>query len=362
MNAFHKELVKVINNNLYNYYTDNFDTYRFNKSDNRIVDYFINWLTKFGIQTRSVSIIGLAELVDEFEPLDKVYQMLEDLESKELLTLIFAYRILGHRKVKLPLSNSLFKQKVSEIEQNRQADDFIDTGFMQIVLHRYDLHAQNIPINCYFSAIGIWHDFIARQYEYKSNERAIKANEGDVVIDCGGCWGDTALYFANEVGANGFVYSFEFVDSNIKIFNKNVSLNPHLADRIRLTQRPVWSQKDLPFYVFDKGPASKISLDPIQDAVIVHTQTIDGLVDEANINKVDFIKMDIEGAELNALKGAANTIQRFRPKLAIAVYHKVADFHAIPFWINSLGLGYRFYLGHYSIHLEETILFAEVES
>jgi FkbM family methyltransferase len=59
------------------------------------------------------------------------------------------------------------------------------------------------------------------------------------------------------------------------------------------------------------------------------------------------IKMDIEGAELAALHGAEKTIRRFRPELAIAIYHTPEHFTAIPLWIAALGLGYRMYLrGH----------------
>ena len=72
----------------------------------------------------------------------------------------------------------------------------------------------------------------------------------------------------------------------------------------------------------------------------------------------DFIKMDIEGAERVALAGATQTLRRFRPRLAISVYHRVDDIWAVPIWLGGLGLGYRFYLDHYTIHHEETVLYA----
>ena len=48
---------------------------------------------------------------------------------------------------------------------------------------------------------------------------------GDYVIDAGGCYGDTALYFANEVGAKGKVFTYEFIPSNLTFLDKNISLN-----------------------------------------------------------------------------------------------------------------------------------------
>ena len=58
--------------------------------------------------------------------------------------------------------------------------------------------------------------------------------------------------------------------------------------------------------------------------------TIDKLSAELSLDRVDFIKMDIEGAERQALEGARETIQRFRPKLAIALEHRPEDLKDIP--------------------------------
>jgi hypothetical protein len=74
--------------------------------------------------------------------------------------------------------------------------------------------------------------------------------------------------------------------------------------------------------------------------------------------KVTFIKMDIEGAELEALKGARNTICRHRPKLAICVYHRQEDLVTIPQYILSLHEDYRLYLRHYGDFCTETVLYA----
>jgi len=90
------------------------------------------------------------------------------------------------------------------------------------------------------------------------------------------------------------------------------------------------------------------------------TTTIDEAVAKGSAPRVDFIKMDIEGSELSALLGSEATIRRWRPKLAISLYHRPEDFFSIPSWIDSLGVEYRFYLDHYSIHHEETVLFAAV--
>jgi FkbM family methyltransferase len=183
-----------------------------------------------------------------------------------------------------------------------------------------------------------------------------------VVLDIGACWGDSALYFACKTGEYGKVYSFEFIPDNIKLFTLNISLNPNLMRLIELIQQPVSNKSGDKIYFSDNGPGSKIEYEPfIGQSGQATTISIDDFVSNNTIDKVDFIKMDIEGAEPVALDGAIETIKRFKPKLAIAIYHSMDDFVNIPAWIINLNLGYKLYIGHYTIHSEETIIFAKIE-
>lgn len=77
-----------------------------------------------------------------------------------------------------------------------------------------------------------------------------------------------------------------------------------------------------------------------------------------NGEKASFIKMDIEGSEYEALKGCRSTIQKYKPKLAICVYHKINDIFEIPSLILEYSPEYKFYLRHYSPYHAETVLYA----
>lgn len=90
-------------------------------------------------------------------------------------------------------------------------------------------------------------------------------------------------------------------------------------------------------------------------------RTIDGLVASGAVQRVDFLKMDVEGSELAVLQGAEQTLQQFKPRLAISIYHKFGDFFEIPLFLQSLNIGYHLYLDHYSIHAEETVLYASAD-
>ena len=89
--------------------------------------------------------------------------------------------------------------------------------------------------------------------------------------------------------------------------------------------------------------------------------SIDEFIVENNVQKIDFIKMDIEGAELNALKGAKQTIINNKPKMALSVYHCPEHLYSLMLYINDLNLGYKFYLGHHRTYLYETVLYCVAE-
>lgn len=112
----------------------------------------------------------------------------------------------------------------------------------------------------------------------------------------------------------------------------------------------------LRYIIKDQGAASFVTFSEESGVTDkVSTITIDNLVVEHKLHKLDFIKMDIEGAEMNALKGAIHSITTFRPTLAIAIYHQISDFVNVMKFINDLNLGYQFYLGHYTVNAQETI-------
>ena len=90
---------------------------------------------------------------------------------------------------------------------------------------------------------------------------------------------------------------------------------------------------------------------------IVDVITMDKFCEERNIFP-DFIKMDIEGAELSVLKGGISTIKKCRPQLAISIYHSSEDFVNIPLYLKENLENYKFRLGHYSPRLSETVLYA----
>lgn len=275
------------------------------------------------------------------------YQLLEDQLSRDLFVKLLAYRILGYRHVRLPLNNSKYWELRQSVDKYVEQQDTIT----QIpILGSLDLcNFKGIRLHAH--RLAILQAFLLEQY--RCVRAGVGVSQGDVVIDAGGCWGDTALYFAQDAAQ---VFCFECMPSNIKIIRENLALNPAQGAKISVIQRALWSRSGEKFVFKDMGPGSHPAVDGA--GVDVETQTLDDYVSANSVQRVDFIKMDIEGAEPEALIGAERSIRKYRPQLAISIYHDLKHFASIPRWIADLGLGYRMYLGHFTIHAEETILFA----
>jgi FkbM family methyltransferase len=297
----------------------------------------------------------------EIERGELLYGLLADEPSRGLLVKLIAYRILGHRKVKLPRNTPRYWRDIEAVGNVRTDAEPIPIKFMDAKLALYDCTPMDYDLRAYASGPGLACALVQKQYEYHWGDVHLKAEAGDVVIDAGGCWGETSVYFAHEVGAGGAVISFEFIPSNLVVLHRNREANPHLKDRLRVVENPIWSASGLKLYYVDWGPGSRVTADINQYHSwegIAETTTIDDTLAAQGLDRVDFIKMDIEGAELDALKGAEAAIRKHRPKLAISLYHKPDDFETIPSYLDGLGLGYRFYLDHHTIYENETVLFA----
>ena len=195
------------------------------------------------------------------------------------------------------------------------------------------------------------------------DEDIMMPQEGEVFID-GGCFDcNTDKAFIKWCKGNyRKIYAFEPDRENYEKCLKKCR-EEGIAD-IELYQRGLWDcETELSFEAGD-GQGSKISE---EDASISHagengsnvikisTAAIDDVVGD---EKVSFIKLDVEGAELKALQGAYRTIRTYHPRLAISIYHKPEDVIEILEYILSLHDDYKLYIRHYQMSPCETIVYA----
>lgn len=147
---------------------------------------------------------------------------------------------------------------------------------------------------------------------------------GDVVLDVGTNVGETLLNFAKLVGRDGYVYGFEPDEVNFGNVQKNIELNKfenvHVFNLgISDTKASVKLYRVDPHNLGMNRILSETEAADLTDYTTIETDTLDNVIAQNNISRVDLIKIDIEGYEMHALRGGQRSLERFRPKLFIEV-------------------------------------------
>lgn len=185
----------------------------------------------------------------------------------------------------------------------------------------------------------------------------VENERGDVILDIGAYKGETALWFADQVGPEGLVLAMEPSVQTGAVLRQNVARNrSDSMAPIRILPNAAGADEGVAQFIATADSASTLG---VEGETTVAMTTIDAVVVEQHLSRVDFIKMDIEGGEVDALKGAEQTLKRFTPRLAISVYHRPRDLPDIVALVRQACPDYRLYLSHKSPRLAETILFAE---
>lgn len=187
----------------------------------------------------------------------------------------------------------------------------------------------------------------ARAYEYNTDVADVGVKEGDIILDCGAYDGDTARLFTEKTNNNCQVYCFEPVKGNYKAileWIKNENKDNVYAYNVGVGD----SRHNDYVYSTDKvtmmgavGNNRFNAENPYIDRILV--DTLDNMV--GNV-PVTYIKMDVEGAEMSALRGAVKIIQENNPQMLLSGYHKLTDIWEIPMFISEITKDYKLFLGH----------------
>lgn len=179
--------------------------------------------------------------------------------------------------------------------------------------------------------------------------RELPHEEMESFVDIGSFDGKTTLQFIKWSGHFNKIYCFEADNNNLLKCRENLQF---IGEKVNIIDKAAWSSVGMIGF-YEKGNGSSFIDDNAE--LMVPVTTIDN---ELKNNRVTFIKMDIEGAEIEAIKGARSVICSQKPKLAIAVYHKKEDIIAILQLVMEYNPNYKFYLRHYSLTDSETVLYA----
>jgi FkbM family methyltransferase len=298
---------------------------------------------------------------------DVLWERLGDEESRGLLLRLLAYRALGPAHVRLQLDPGEYRRSVIGMTAQlvRQAGVAGMPGMpYEWAHHVFDFAAIGIPLRLAGPPLPLASTLVFSQYAYRDPAAAPAARPrpGEVALDVGGCWGETALWMAHEVGAAGHVHCFEPSPQNLGLLAQNLERNAALVPRITVHTAPLAAEPGQAVWMDDvtaAGATTHSGADAPggRSTVPAVTDTVDALVARGAIARVDFLKLDVEGAELEVLRGTAETLRRYRPRLALAAYHRADDLAVLPAFIASLGLEYSWFLQCSTMTDVDSILF-----
>lgn len=233
-----------------------------------------------------------------------------------------------------PFKEDLLKHqnKYEQIYQ-KLTDSLSKKTFLNILNFRYSSDIYYLKDFTYSVENQYFEDFLNLQ----SNE---------VFIDAGGFEGETSLELIKYTPDYKSIYIFEPDPINLLTARKNLAKYSNVS----FYPLGLFKSKKTLFFESGDGSSSKISQ---RGNIRIDVDTLDNIISE----KITFIKMDIEGAEIPAIYGAQNHIEKDHPKLAICCYHKPNDFWKIPEIILSIRDDYQIYLRHYTEGIDETVMF-----
>lgn len=304
---------------------------------NEYNDALLGYLKDLGINITAVAVVdeiknadfeGIKQIaLSEIADCDERPEYVMALHDESCLALTEFFRNLG---IKTMVVNNMF---------TRNYEMYIDN--LSNLAEAYFSLADDVSKHIFLHDISGDVTGIYNYYEYAAEPQymlnGFLPEKDDIAVD-GGCYdGAVARDFA-ALGAK--VFAFEMDGDNYRRCREQAEKYGFTAENMGL-----YSMKQVKSY--SAGAAgSRMNDNGNTEAQFI---SIDQYICERDIPQVDYIKLDVEGAELETLKGAAGAIARFKPRMAISSYHKPEDMWTLLQYIKSLRPDYEFSWRHYRI-------------
>lgn len=263
------------------------------------------------------------------------------------------------------LTNDFLNSISGELYDNRERiemvkrqlyDDCSKKIFQEVINRRI------CGMNTGYSDLKIQNDI---QYLFQP---ALMSKRTGILLDLGGYIGDSVDRFVNFLSNDiSTIYTFEALPENIKrLEDKKETLGQYWRGALEIFPYAVSDREgEIVFYETEKRGAcfspefrgmTKYTQSPPVRQFMVKTVAIDDIIGADE--KIRFIKMDIEGAEYEALLGARKTIMRETPGLAISIYHNAVDYYRLAELIKEYVPGYKMAVRHHKDKHVDTVLYA----
>ena len=236
-------------------------------------------------------------IYDNLNEFKRIYDRMEDQKSKAIIEIILNYKITKDEKWLEDLSEFVDDEKYQ----------YFDASLINI----------NLPLN---------------------------------IVDVGGFIGDTFLQYAELGYTYENYYCFEADPEVFKVLENNTQS----YENVKLFNIGLWNEKGM-LHFSNLNPGSTTITEDLNNETSIEVDKLDNLIED----RIDFIKLDIEGAEYNALLGMEQVIKSNLPIIAFAAYHKRDDYFTLTDLIEKFAPNqYKFYLRQYRYTPTETICYA----
>lgn len=214
-----------------------------------------------------------------------------------------------------PVKNA-FTSSYFRVYYNRR--HFAENGFRVYYKQGYFVYRFDEGVS--FASYDNMADELKRSLKGYLAKYRLKA--GDTVVDCGAYIGEFTLYAAKAVGPSGKVIAFEPDPTVVRKLEANIALSG--LDNVVIVRKGAWSADGVLKFVGDSVRGYSFMFgEKAEGSVDIPVASIDNELGRLGVTKVDFIKIDVEGAELELIKGAERTLRGNRVSAAVASYHLV---------------------------------------
>ena len=190
---------------------------------------------------------------------------------------------------------------------------------------------------------------VVTDHDLYAPEGLFAFSDDEVYLDGGSFDGDTVRTFIHRVhGKFSDVYAFEPDPVTFAKLQANFSNEP----RVHPIHAGIYSSGGTLKF---RDDASRGAIFAADGEIEMPVTTIDEVLGD---KRLTYIKMNIEGAEIDALQGGRNAIRKWKPRLALSIYHRASDLWRIPQLVLELDMGYRLYLRQHDGGIIETVLYA----
>ena len=224
--------------------------------------------------------------------------------------------------------------------------DFLEDSYSKQVYYNILLHRAIHDLSL------VWNIYDENQY---FGNRIVQKASGNFV-DCGAYQGDTLVQFMKQIGGSQYKYfAFEADENN---FERLTELYKQKKWNVEAYNLGVWNDREMLYFqndaVSEAGVSGKVVENVEDKTVKVSADSLDHVLVG---KKVDFIKMDIEGAEIKALQGTQKIIKDQKPVLAISAYHELNHLWEVPMMIKEMNEEYKLYFAHHMWNMADTVCY-----